>query len=582
MLKNRMQKIKFFTLFFIGTFFLSWLGVGFLQVPQAMAQCGGGTCPADACGNVTIDYGGYFSPGVTTENDLTCYYDSTCVNDTVPCGSGDAYANRDLNICFSTGGQTGCIGNQRCTISATLPGETSCFNNNVVVSCSGGCSSSGSPTPTSNGGGGGPTAAPTATPVPPRNFYGSFYQDASAVTSGLGGTDNLCTGSTATPVSLDSTSSVSAVRSGETSNGIIGGSSYSISTSTSNSDYTVALELPFPPPDPLNAWQCACNADPTDPYRCLYTNRQPSNTQQVNFFLKLANTTNTAWFQTLGGSSWALNNIESLVPSATCTPPTCSPALITNDPSGTADSAGFPLTDTGTVITSTTGGTYIHESGDRTTAAQAKATGVSVPVENYDYFYGKLGDSAQTLPNAGKPIVGTTLAVYKYTGNLTLTQASPWNLINTEKIVVFVDGDLTIDDTVSGQNRITTVATGGDAFLMFIVSGDITITSRVGYSSITTNPATPNIANVEGVFMADGLFTVAREAGTTDRKFIGAGTFVGWEGVDLQRNFDNGSTPTLNNAAATETFIFRPDFLVNTPKEVQSAQMTWREVEPSF
>ncbi|MQC26901.1 MAG: hypothetical protein DWG76_05585 [Chloroflexi bacterium] len=256
--------------------------------------------------------------------------------------------------------------------------------------------------------------------------------------------------------------------------------------------------------------------------------------------------------------------------------------MVARDPNNTLDSAGFPLTNSGSVVTSTAGGVYIHETDGRTNAVQAKALGVSVPVENYDYFYDKFGDQAQTLPNAGKPIVGSDLAIHWYSGDLTLTEANPWNLTDTEKIIVFVDGNLTIDDTVSGENRITTVATGGDAFLMFIASGDITITSRVGYSDIYTNPAAANIANVEGVFIADGLLTIAGVPGTTDRKFIGAGTFVGWSGVALERNFDDGDSPELNSNAATEAFVFRPDFIVNSPKKIKSAQMTWREIEPRF
>jgi hypothetical protein len=117
---------------------------------------------------------------------------------------------------------------------------------------------------------------------------------------------------------------------------------------------------------------------------------------------------------------------------------------------------------------------------------------------------------------------------------------------------------------------------------MFIANGDITVTSNVGYSDIQTDASQANIASVEGVFVADGVLTIGGQTGVTDRKFIGAGTFVGWGGVDLQRNFDDGDSPQLNNNAATEVFIFRPDLLINAPKAVKSAQMTWREVQPSF
>lgn len=394
---------------------------------------------------------------------------------------------------------------------------------------------------------------------------------------GIGGTDNLCVGDTSTLASTDGT--VTASRTGENQTVGFSGFGYVMNTNTYN-NYTIALSLPFPPVDPNNPLQCACNADPTNPYRCVYTNQQPGQ-GLTNFFVKTG-ITNTAWFQTLGGSSWASGNIESKIPFTTCTPPTCIPALIARDPEGNTDSAGFPLTDTGSVITSDTGGIYIHESGGRSNALQAEALGVSVPVENYDYFFNKFGGQAQTLPNAGKPIVGDTLAVYKYSGDLTIDNTNSWSLTNTEQIIVFVDGDLTIDDTPSGENRLTTVASGGDGFLMFIASGNIIVTSDVGYDNIYTNPAAANIANVEGVFIADGTLTIAGQTGVTDRKFIGAGTYVGWSGVILERNFDDGDSPELNNDAATEVFIFRPDFIVNAPRPVKSAQMTWREVEPQF
>ncbi|OGJ38335.1 MAG: hypothetical protein A2383_03700 [Candidatus Pacebacteria bacterium RIFOXYB1_FULL_39_46] len=404
--------------------------------------------------------------------------------------------------------------------------------------------------------------------------------DENAIASGIGGTDNLCTGSTAVAASITN-GLLTLNRTGENQSKIINNTAYSIVANTSNSDYTVALELEFPPADPNNAWMCACNADPSNPFRCLYTNQQP-NQGFINFFVK-RNEITSAWFQTLGGSSWASDNIQSKIPFATCSLPTCNPALMLRDPSGTVDSAGFPLVNTGAIVTSDSSGVYIHEVDGRSSAVQGQALGVRVPLENYDYFYNKFGASAQTLTNLQKPIVGSdNLGVYLYSGNLNIDQTNSWNLNNTEQIIVFVDGNLTIDDTVGGENRLTTVASGGDGFLMFVVRGDLTISANVGYDNIYTNAATANVANVEGVFVADGLITIAGQTGVTDKKFIGAGTFVGWDGVDLQRNFDDGVSPELNSAAATEVFIFRPDFIINAPRQIKSAQMSWREIEPSF
>jgi hypothetical protein len=182
-----------------------------------------------------------------------------------------------------------------------------------------------------------------------------------------------------------------------------------------------------------------------------------------------------------------------------------------------------------------------------------------------------------------KPIVSSdNLGVFVYSGNLSIDETNPWYLGNEEQIVVFVDGNLTLNDTTGGENRLTTVATGGDGFLMFIISGNMTITSQVGYDNIYAQASAPDIANVEGVFVTDGIFTVEGVTGVTDKKFIGAGTFVGWSGVDLQRSFADGTLPNLDNNAPAESFIFRPDFIINAPRSIKSSQQTWREIAPQF
>jgi hypothetical protein len=452
--------------------------------------------------------------------------------------------------------------------------ESTCKPNNEysTIGCCYGTGVTPTPTPSPSGGGGGGGETYT--------FTGNIYNDPNALPGGIGGTDNLCTGSTATLIASGGVIGLS--RPGENKAQLLAGASFSITANTNNSDYTVALDLPFPPADPDNPWQCACNSDPTDPYRCIYTNQQP-NQGLTNFFITQAGSTSNAWFQTLGGSSWASNNIQSKIPFATCSLPTCNPAFILRDPLGTLDSAGFPLTNSGAVVTSESGGVYIHEADGRSVAQQAQALGVEVPLENYSHFYSKFGGSAQTLTGVGKPIVGNdTLGVFLYSGNLSIDETNPWYTTNEEQIIVFVNGNLTIDDTTGGENRIISVATGGDAFLMFIVSGNITVSSSVGYSNIYTSASAPDVANVEGVFVADGILTIEGLDNTIDKKFIGAGTFVGWSGVDLQRSFDDGVNPNLNNNAAAEAFIFRPDFIINAPRKIKSAQQTWREIAPSF
>lgn len=845
-----MKFLRLLSLFVFSFVFFS-LTVGSVLAQAPYTTPGGGSCvnnptpgpgqPANDCEDPPED----FCPrGPNGEN---------CIGTSRVCQSGTC-----LYPCLTTGV---CAQSAQCTNWVINGSEQHhedgrCFQNWKCTAGTGDWTSitiqirqcGDSPNGPTGGGGGGGTPTPgggTPTPTPAYRFQGNIYQDASAVPIGIGGSSNVCAGDTS--VGVAGAGSVSIQRTGESKTQTLGGGtvSYSIQTNTANGDYQVALNLPFPPPDPENAWVCACNADPSDQYRCLYTSQQPSQGNSgTNFFVKLANTSNTAWFQTLGGSSFAFGSIESNIPFDTCTAPLCTPALIATDPAGTVDSPGFALTDSGEIVTSASGGVYVHGENSRSSASQAMGLGVRVPMENYAYFYAKMGDKAQNLANAGKPVQEPGLGVYRYNGNLVIDEENIWNVANNEQIIVFVDGNLTLDDEPGGEHRLTTVAPGGNGFLMFIVRGNITVTENVGYNDIATNPASADVASVEGVFVADGTLTIASagtaisggggggsssldveylvvggggggggvggngyggggggggqvitssaslepgsvsvtigsggtagasggtnnggngsssslgslatatgggggaggatspyparagsngasggggsrtagaggtgspggnggagqdaspyvggggggaggngatgtaggaggsgnsvwsstygaggsgkaytsagagaagaantgnggggaatgntasyaggaggsgvvriryagspvatggtitesggytyhtftsdgtftvsgssDGGVSDRKFIGAGTFVGWGGVALNRDYGGGSNPELNNTSPTEVFIFRPDFIVNAPREVKSAQMTWREVEPSF
>ena len=70
---------------------------------------------------------------------------------------------------------------------------------------------------------------------------------------------------------------------------------------------------------------------------------------------------------------------------------------------------------------------------------------------------------------------------------------------------------------------------------MIIATGDIVFDSRLGHAD------PPSRAVVEGVFVADGSIRLEAEAAAgRDGKFVGEGTFVGWSGIDLERDYDNG------------------------------------------
>jgi len=167
---------------------------------------------------------------------------------------------------------------------------------------------------------------------------------------------------------------------------------------------------------------------------------------------------------------------------------------------------------------------------------------------DYDFFNIQTADLDRgTWDGTGVPS-GSADDIYTSSGSITTS----FDLAVGDTVVILHDGDLTIDGNMD-------VPVG--AFLAIISSGSIT------FDSSTTS--------VEGVFIADSLSWPSTGDEVTEQRFIGEGTFVGWDGISLER--DRG---TLNNEAPTEEFIFRPDFVINAPVGIRTPQITWQEVAP--
>jgi hypothetical protein len=117
------------------------------------------------------------------------------------------------------------------------------------------------------------------------------------------------------------------------------------------------------------------------------------------------------------------------------------------------------------------------------------------------------------------------------------------------------------------------VQTGG--FLSFVAGGDITFNENLGYGYDDDTDLSGFITPiVEGVFIASDTLTVKSKGGNTpgDYKFVGAGSYIGWTGLNLERKFDNNITrSTLNNNSPSELIIYRPDFM-------KKSAIDWREV----
>ncbi|PWU23813.1 hypothetical protein C5B42_01465 [Candidatus Cerribacteria bacterium 'Amazon FNV 2010 28 9'] len=332
------------------------------------------------------------------------------------------------------------------------------------------------------------------------------------------------------------------------------------------------------PSDP--SYFCTC------PLGCGYGGITPNKTG-VDFYLSKIG---TAWYQVKGGDAIAgiVSSSRFTDPiTSQCTTPSCSPYVILPfDNSGVSE--GSLTVGPGTTIDDS------DQSGNQSTNIGAPGSNYVATMnsslackENYEYFYRlySMGTSPQddfTAPanpptNAALPSVaplnknvdGSSKNSYYHNGDLTIGQN--WTVPAAGSYVIFVNGNLNITN-----NAQITVPQG--AFLSFFVSGNITIDPTVG--SIIPSSTT---GVVQGIYIADGSLTVqSAGSGNTEKKFIGEGTFAACQGVSLPRDYRNGGDQAglNNNTYPTSLFVFRPDFMMNTPATMKVAPFNWKQVAP--
>ena len=150
----------------------------------------------------------------------------------------------------------------------------------------------------------------------------------------------------------------------------------------------------------------------------------------------------------------------------------------------------------------------------------------------------------------------------KYGNTLTISSG---NLnLGTRKLVLFVDGDLTINAT-------NVTVTNGSGFVAFIVSGDININPLIAGSQ-----AAPGL---EGVYFADGNIDTGSRRPTADSHLWGYGSFIGLGGIRLGRDLDPANTTGANNTTPGETLIFDPAVFLTFPDELRDSNFTWEQVQ---
>lgn len=316
-------------------------------------------------------------------------------------------------------------------------------------------------------------------------------------------------------------------------------------------------------------YTCTC------PAGCVYSGiNTPTST--LNFYLIEAR---DPWFQLEGGPITALQTtgtaIRNYISDKCSADPTCSPYLIKKN-NATDNTSGYVLTGGGSIDLS-------YAAGEQSSNADEDGRNIvatldrRVAQERYEYFIRlykfpetPTSDFTTTANDAQKPTlapINSGVNAYYHNGDLRIEDQ--WDVSATDEIMVFVDGDVTI------ANQIQTEVGG---FLGIIASGDIIIDPSVEHTDLTQTSGL-----VEGVFVANGQIHLPSRGASNggDGRFVGEGSFVGWSGVVLERDYDNnGGRKVENNVKPTELFRYRPDFLLNAPDEITVPRYVWREVAP--
>lgn len=298
------------------------------------------------------------------------------------------------------------------------------------------------------------------------------------------------------------------------------------------------------------------------------------------------------WFQIQGGNILAEKNsgnaIQVGVPSTCFNSGTCAVRALLARKGSSANTSGYAVVGQGAQVRSglslNTPLAGLREESPQ--AYSARSRSASSPKYGFDYFYQRY-----SLPNNPSSLMRTVITsnrtnlenipahlpanpergAYVSEGDVTITK--PLTVQSNQMLVIFVKGNLFI------KNRIT-VNQGG--FVAFITTGAIEVDASVADLDETSN--TPLVS---GVFVADGVLRIAsngpKNSNPGDGKFIGAGTFVGWSGIELLRDYRVASDANSGISSfnyPTELFLDRPDFALNMPVQMQRPSIDWREVAP--
>ncbi|MCB9813646.1 MAG: Ig-like domain-containing protein [Pseudomonadales bacterium] len=354
---------------------------------------------------------------------------------------------------------------------------------------------------------------------------------------------------------------------------------YAPSSQWNDYGFTTSLEIDNSA-NPANILICSCPVG-NNPLICTHTDSISPNLNE-HFYVTTVNLSNGPWWQVVGGNAYGADSFITNIPQ-TCydvnNTAICKPDAVTMNLDSDTNSAGIPMS--GNAV-STNG--YNSERGANDPKAE-NTTHENLIKENYNFFASEVDLGAATAISGtinsipSDPGAESDTEIYYSNSDLSIDFSTTQNVVSSRNIVIFVNGNLSL--TSNQDTRMLTVEPGG--FIAFIVSGDINFDANIGNTN-ETNLDT----NVEGVFVADGSINVKgysddpiNDDTLKDNKFVGAGTFVGWSGINLTRDYENTNDITdkqLNNLNPIETFIFRPDFNINVPTIMMKPSIVWQEV----
>ncbi len=205
-----------------------------------------------------------------------------------------------------------------------------------------------------------------------------------------------------------------------------------------------------------------------------------------------------------------------------------------------------------------TGLDYNVSGGGKISATNWQANTSPNILTNYTSLFNQLAGkstvlSCPSLPCDLPPAPGSS-TIWSYSGNLPLVVRP---ILSTEKIILFVNGDVSLEKVSSAQ---LTVDTGG--FFAIIASGKITFSK--------------DLTLAEGFYLADSTIEFPTNGTENDLQFIGRGSFIGLAGISLVRDLG----PVENATNWAEYFSPRWDLYFSIPKEFLITPFVFQETAP--